>query len=355
MTDEPPSLPAEKTNSSDAFAFQAAKLSAALPFVAFAISAGLNAAFVNHEPVQRAKLTLMVGGITALVVVIGLFLALFALVCIPKHGARGILLPALVGLVIPSLLAAIAIPNFIKAREQAIENRKQTESVVAARDEMLLELREGFNEEDGLASTAEVQRKYQARLAAAAENMSGEQGIALRATAEFSRKQQLRVSEFERTSMAFVEAGLLDLSTITNRAQLGERKIAATTYLGEATSMKAFVAAIPTHMRTELDQTTLSDKMKNEFIKLFLSRAQANIDIGLQVRDQDIRIANAMTQLFDFLEQSWGNWRSDPADGATTFETGAALAKFNAFHAEINDAAAEQVRLQKALLQPKQN
>ncbi|MFT6618866.1 MAG: hypothetical protein ACJASX_001762 [Limisphaerales bacterium] len=351
MTDEPPPLPAKKNPDREAFAFQAAKLGAALPFVAIAIAAGLNAAFLNHEPAQRAKLTLMVGGIAVLVVLIGLLLSLFALIRIPKHGASGILLPALLGLLIPGLLAAIAIPNFIKAREAAIENRKRGSSIVEAQDEMLAELRKGFSEEEGLADTSEARRKYQERLAAAAQNMSGDQGIALRATAAFSRKQQIRVSAFEKISKDFVDAELLELTTITNRDQLAHRKEAAQRFLGDATEMKTFISGLSGMLRTELDQTTLSDQKKDEFVRGFLNGGQRNIDMGMQIREQDIRIANAMMGVFELLHNQWGNWENNLQAGTVDFESGDAIEKFHAHFAEINEAAAEQVRLQKAILE----
>lgn len=53
------------------------------------------------------------------IAVAGALVALFCLVAMARHGRKGILAPALAGLLVSGLLLAIWIPNYLAARERA--------------------------------------------------------------------------------------------------------------------------------------------------------------------------------------------------------------------------------------------
>ena len=58
------------------------------------------------------------------IILIGLICGIIALFGIRKHGKKGIRTKALCGIIIPLLLSAVAIPNFMAVRAQAIKNRR---------------------------------------------------------------------------------------------------------------------------------------------------------------------------------------------------------------------------------------
>ncbi len=96
------------------FPYQLARLS----WIAGVIAIGL-IVFTSHTPVR------LVGDIASLLIVCaGFLLSIVTLASIPKYGAKKILLPAIVGIMINGLLLAIAIPNFFHARESALERQK---------------------------------------------------------------------------------------------------------------------------------------------------------------------------------------------------------------------------------------
>jgi len=67
---------------------------------------------------------LLIGGVLADVLVFflavaGLVAAVVCLFLVPRHGRKGILIPAIVGLLLNALVLCIWIPNFLSARARA--------------------------------------------------------------------------------------------------------------------------------------------------------------------------------------------------------------------------------------------
>lgn len=92
-----------------AFAYQAAKASWIAPVLIFLLFA------FAHQVAAQLVLEL----IALALIVAGLCLGIAALFGIRQHGRKGILAPALVGLVLNGLLLFIFITNFIAARAAA--------------------------------------------------------------------------------------------------------------------------------------------------------------------------------------------------------------------------------------------
>lgn len=101
---------------------QAAKLSWACPVIIVFMSA------FGHQLASPLVFDLLV----LLLIVIGFAAGIIALFGIPKHGASGILFPAIVGIIINSLLLFIAVTNFMAARERALQQNSRIESAPIA-------------------------------------------------------------------------------------------------------------------------------------------------------------------------------------------------------------------------------
>src|SRR5258708_40366687 len=101
----PPHSPTEKPPAK-AFAYQAAKASWLGLIVIFVLFA------VGHQIEARVVLEL----IALVLIVAGICLGIAALFGIRQHGKRGILAPALVGLILNRLLLLIFITNFLAAK-----------------------------------------------------------------------------------------------------------------------------------------------------------------------------------------------------------------------------------------------
>jgi uncharacterized membrane protein YeaQ/YmgE (transglycosylase-associated protein family) len=104
------------------FAHQAAKLSWACPIIVFLLL------MFGRQVSSPVILDL----IALLLIVVGLIFGVIALFGISKHGRKGILAPAIVGIIINGLLLFIFVTNFIAARARAQQHTSiETSPVVA--------------------------------------------------------------------------------------------------------------------------------------------------------------------------------------------------------------------------------
>jgi hypothetical protein len=108
------------------FSHQAAKLSWVCPILLFVLL------MFKRQIGAPALITDLLG---LLLIVVGSTSGIVALFGISRHGTKGILAPALVGILINGLLLSIFIMNFMAARERAIQQRGSSDAspVVAIR------------------------------------------------------------------------------------------------------------------------------------------------------------------------------------------------------------------------------
>jgi len=112
----PPVIPTEPRNT---IFHQAATASIFAPLIAIGVNILVVTSRTNpdpHTPRSAASLSAIV---CSLIIFLGLICGIVALFGIRKHGKKGILVKALCGISIPLLLVAMAIPNFLVARDRA--------------------------------------------------------------------------------------------------------------------------------------------------------------------------------------------------------------------------------------------
>jgi len=117
----PPKIPSEPQ---DSIFHQAATASVFAPLIAIGLTVFSSAARSSLGPQSQRFVAAIVDIAALLIILIGLICGIVALFGISKHGKRGILRKAMLGIIIPLLLSGLAIPNFMAARSQAIK-RKQ--------------------------------------------------------------------------------------------------------------------------------------------------------------------------------------------------------------------------------------
>lgn len=111
-TETPPPTSATEAPAAKAFAHQAAKASWAGPIVIFVLLV------FGHQVAPPVLLDLL----ALALILTGIGMGIAALFGIRKHGRKGILVPALVGLVINGLLLLIFVTNFLAVRHQAMSH-----------------------------------------------------------------------------------------------------------------------------------------------------------------------------------------------------------------------------------------
>ena len=100
------------------FPQQAAKLSWVCPIILFLLL------MVGRQMVAPLVMDL----VALLFIIVGLVFGIVALLGISKHGKKGILAPAIVGIIINGLLLAIFVTNFMAARARATQQQGSIEA-----------------------------------------------------------------------------------------------------------------------------------------------------------------------------------------------------------------------------------
>lgn len=118
MERTPPALPSSRRKWFTFFA-QASWASIILCFI---VNFGMKAVLVAGDARTHTRLT---GIVACVLIVFGVVSGIIALCGVPRHGAKGILWPALAGLLIWILLIGLGIPTFLKARERALAARQR--------------------------------------------------------------------------------------------------------------------------------------------------------------------------------------------------------------------------------------
>src|SRR6266516_97196 len=148
----PPKLPSEPTKNS--IFHQAAMASVFAPLIAIGLTIVSSAGRTNLDPQSQRPVAFMVGIVNSIIILIGLICGVVALFGIRNHGKKGILGKALCGIIIPLLLAGLAIPNFMAARSQAIKNKQNRMSV----EDRVRDLADQLNKQQGKKMIDEVTR-----------------------------------------------------------------------------------------------------------------------------------------------------------------------------------------------------
>src|SRR5438067_7617384 len=130
MNSAPPPLPStENGTDRNSFSRPAAKASAIAPFLAIGLLQLYN--LKNQAP--RGQLLLLgIDLLACLLIVVGVILGILALICMKSGGRGTIIFRATAGILLSSLLLAIALPNFLHAREKALAERKMYQQVQSA-------------------------------------------------------------------------------------------------------------------------------------------------------------------------------------------------------------------------------
>jgi hypothetical protein len=120
--------------STKSFSRQAANLSWICPIVTIIIFVLL---ILSRQTVPRKIIALVASGALCLIV-IGLMFGIVALFGLSKHGTKGILAPAIVGIIVNGLLLSFVVTNFLTARLRAMQQHSGIETlpVVAVRSNL---------------------------------------------------------------------------------------------------------------------------------------------------------------------------------------------------------------------------
>jgi hypothetical protein len=168
----------------------------------------------------------------------------------------------------------------------------------------------------------------------------------MQATAALAAKTQAKMQQFETATAALGRVEPANLSTLTNRSQIGERRTVVTNFVAANKSLKEFLSKQDVVMEAELQTRNLPPAKREQFLTAFRTSRAPMLPRITAIRNCDDQMGQALLKILDIAEANWGNWKYDPETEITLFEDGAAADAYNEQAEVISKAAARQVQLQ---------
>src|SRR5437588_2949808 len=239
MSTQPPPLPAwVASQKQSSFARQAANACAAAPLILVGLSFCWSTLVQNHRDASGRPLALIIGALGCFIVLVGAVLGLLAII-FARRGERGwVIGRASIGFGITALLLVIAIPNFVRARRNAIANREAFQSVTATANDLRRQTTVSLKKHD--LQSVDLS-KFEQSLDRAAETTSGDTSAMIKATrAYFQRVQALQLA-YEKASAELRSARILVVSNLVERGEIRPREAVVQKFLASNNDLKAFV------------------------------------------------------------------------------------------------------------------
>jgi hypothetical protein len=279
----------------------------------------------------------------------GLFgvLAGILAIALAKPGQRSTVIPrAVIGLFLLSFLVAIAVPNFVRARAVALQNKQAVAELhTAVRDFRAQAVASLTNGEGGAVDSQRLQRS----LSRAAEISSGETAALLKGSQLFVTRLQGYQHAYEQAARELVAAKVLTARTIQQRAQIQERKVLVQKFLDANDAFKTFLLQSESNYRKELAAFEISPAQTEAAMAGFRKNSGLQSPFMVDIRQADDRMGHAMLEVLNLYDSQWGQWRYDAGAGLVRFQDRTAVGEYNAFMAEIKQASADQAVAQKRL------
>ena len=310
--------------------------------------------FGGYARVAGAKPLLALVGFAAILAALGGFACAIAALCHRRDGESSVVGRSVAGLVINSCLLALFFAAFVggfkKGYTQSVKARESLASVKQSIEEARQDVRRSFDTTNGIKANPEVFDKTVAAMKKASQQVEGESGVVMEASAayltELQKLSRLYDAEFKRLE----SANILDASTLTNKAQIAERKEIVQHFLKVNEDVDRFVAAGEENFRAEMMRRKVSQTRIDREVEAFRKASQSRTPLIRAIRASDKRIGNAMFNVMVLLEKDWGNWECDAKTGGVVFSDQAILDQYQASLDDIVASGKQQVALQHRLI-----
>jgi hypothetical protein len=286
-------------------------------------------------------------GITVFLCILGSFVT-GILALLMRRGSKGVLIPAVSGVVLSAVVIAMSAGGFLRARERALARVAEANRAAEARrnEQVLNQALAGTK-----TSREEPQSPISIQMERAAAQLIGKEAVAMRAAAEFTAKVEeagrARLSALEKLKVLgpFHPGGLRTHVALTQRREALKRLIAA----DEASA--ALYAKSDSFFQETLAREQFTDTEIREFLDQWnrgtsTSPQHATLTAMLA---SDLRGARASLAAVNLLEKHFDGWKPSTDGTAPVFKNSDAAAEYRRLSQEMQVASAEYSRAGSAL------
>ncbi len=186
----------------------------------------------------------------------------------------------------------------------------------------------------------------QQSLEAASQGASGDTATVAKAGGAYLQRLQPLMKDYAEAAKSLKEPPVLNLSGVERREQLRAKKALVQKFLATNEKLAAFSANPENPFREELEKASVPAKTVEASLVGFRKSIASRSELAVQIRNDDLRIGNALLGMLDLLDANWGRWSYNTQRQKTIFQDDAALDKYISYREEMEAATKEQKRLQ---------
>ena len=310
--------------------------------------------FGGYSRLAGAKPLLALVGFAAIFAALGGFACGIAALCHRREEEANVVGRSVAGLVVNSCLLALFFTAFVggfkKGYTQSVKARESLASVKQSIEEARQDVRRSFDTTNGIKANPEVFDKTVDALKKASQQMEGESGRVMEASAAYLTELQKLSKVYDAEFKRLEGANILEAGTLTNKAQIGERKEIVQHFLKVNGDIDRFVAAGEQNFRAEMTRRKVSQTRIDREVEAFRKASQSRTPLIRAIRASDKRIGNGMLNVLTLLESDWGNWEYDRKSGGVVFSDQAILDRYLASLDDIVASGKQQIALQQRLV-----
>ncbi len=351
------SKPEIQEESGPTFFHHAAKFSLWAPPLATFFCMGIEHAVKGEHGRWPVLLCLGTGGLVMSLFLASFVLAIIALCGMGKHGTDGILVRAVSGLIISTLLSGIFLINFVHgfqaARHASTQDRKAMDTVAEATQEIRAQDRKEFRRSGTITAESAQPKieKMKTALDEAANQASTDTAGAAQAAKAYLDKLQPLMADYAAAEKAITgPPAPFDLSGVTSREQLQPKRKAVEKFLAANEKLMAFVGKSESVLRAELTRFKVPPATAAAVLKGFQGQSADRIYIQMKIRETAQKEGNVMLCMFDLLDATWGEWKYDQQTKKLVFTDADATEKYDGYLKEIQCAVSEAAQWQAQLV-----
>lgn len=281
----------------------------------------------------------------ALLIFVGVLFGIIALCGVSKYGRRGLLAPALLGTVLNAALAITLAGGLFSRIASHVQAQVQTRQELTR---MAQEVKKDMNSTNGI--SAQKLDRYKDSLQNAAQNLSGDDSLVMKASAEYiSSISDLR-KNVDAASSNLLDANVLRMVTVTNVSQFEDRKKLVQGYLDANEALKNFFGNGADQFSGAMRRWHVPENRINAELRGYRQKADAVNPKVVAVRDYETRISKDMLSILSLEEANWGSWSVDALSGTLKFDKDDLRQQYKVLLTDIRAANTDEKKAEMALL-----
>jgi hypothetical protein len=318
-----------------------ARLSLWLPLGALLVCAGMYR-FEAGGTALAQRVLAFCGLCVGAALVAGVGLSIAAMCGTSRHGRRGILVPAVWGLLLSGALLAI----FMTGAARGLHNAQIVARARETTRQVANDLSRDITNDTGLSNQLEARQagveKIRGALDNISSNTSGDTAVIAKVSSQHLAKMQALLTAYGAAYNALKTPPVLDMRGVTNRQQLATRKQAVKKFIAANDNLRVFVSNRIESYRDDLRAAGVAPAQMAAALQSYEKSEATHQPVLMRIRDDDRTIGNSMADTLELLDSNWGKWTYNAMRKKLDFEDAATLDKYMSYRDALQSAAKDQ-------------